>query len=71
MTTSTTNTLYNCPLKMGNFALQCNCVASLGRLMGRLKQKHLSAPSSAVLLVSVDYKCGKSLKYLPHSPLHV
>lgn len=71
MTTSTKNTLYDCPLKMGNYALQCSCVASLGRLMGRLEQKCPSATSSAVLFVSFDYKCGKILKYLPHSPLRV
>lgn len=62
MTTST-NTLYDCPFKMG----QCCYVASLGRLM---EQKCPSATSAAVLFVSVDYKCGKSLKYLPPSPLH-
>lgn len=67
MTTTTTNTLYDCPLKMGNYTLQCSCVPSLGRLMGRSEQKCPSAAFLAVLFISVDYKCGKSLKYLSFS----
>lgn len=60
MTTSTINTLYDCPLKMGNFALQCSCVVSLGRLMNRLEQKCPSAASSAVLFVSLIANAGKA-----------
>ena len=73
MTTATTKTLYCCPLKMGIYALQCSCVASLGRLMDRLKPKCPGPISLAVLCglsswcIRKDIQQRGRIHLLPHS----